>query len=64
MRVIMSWCSVVRPIIISNPSAAYTLPPQIAAMNISELSLRRPVLAVVLNVIIIVFGLIGFNFWG
>src|SRR4028118_410431 len=33
-------------------------------MNISELSLRRPVLAIVLNVIIIVFGLIGFKFLG
>ena len=33
-------------------------------MNISELSLRRPVLAVVLNVLIIVFGLIGFKFLG
>src|SRR5688572_1223600 len=33
-------------------------------MNISELSLRRPVLAVVINIIIIVFGIIGFNFLG
>lgn len=33
-------------------------------MNISELSLRRPVLAVVLNIIIIVFGVIGFKFLG
>ena len=33
-------------------------------MNISELSLRRPVLAVVLNVLIVVFGLIGFKFLG
>ncbi|MEJ7913791.1 MAG: efflux RND transporter permease subunit, partial [Chitinophagaceae bacterium] len=33
-------------------------------MNISELSLRRPVLAIVMNVIIIVFGLIGFKFLG
>ncbi|TXH20355.1 MAG: efflux RND transporter permease subunit [Chitinophagaceae bacterium] len=33
-------------------------------MNISELSLRRPVLAVVLNVVIIVFGIIGFTFLG
>jgi multidrug efflux pump len=33
-------------------------------MNISELSLRRPVLAIVLNIIIIVFGVIGFNFLG
>ena len=33
-------------------------------MNISELSLRRPVLAVVINLIIIVFGFIGFKFLG
>ena len=33
-------------------------------MNISELSLRRPVLAIVMNIIIVVFGLIGFNFLG
>lgn len=33
-------------------------------MNISELSLRRPVLAVVMNIIIVVFGLIGFKFLG
>lgn len=33
-------------------------------MNISELSLRRPVFAVVMNIIIIVFGIIGFNFLG
>lgn len=33
-------------------------------MNISELSLRRPVLAVVINIIIIVFGIIGFKFLG
>src|SRR5690606_1773194 len=33
-------------------------------MNISELSLRRPVLAVVLSIIIILFGVIGFNFLG
>lgn len=33
-------------------------------MNISEISLRRPVLAIVLNIIIIVFGLIGFKFLG
>lgn len=33
-------------------------------MNISELSLRRPVLATVLNVVIIVFGIIGFTFLG
>jgi multidrug efflux pump len=33
-------------------------------MNISELSLRRPVLAIVLNIIIVVFGVIGFKFLG
>ena len=33
-------------------------------MNISEISLRRPVLAIVLNILIIVFGVIGFNFLG
>lgn len=33
-------------------------------MNISELSLRRPVLAIVINIIIIVFGIIGFKFLG
>src|SRR5436190_3632110 len=33
-------------------------------MNISELSLRRPVLAIVLNLVIILFGVIGFKFLG
>ena len=33
-------------------------------MNISELSLRRPILAIVMNVIIVVFGIIGFKFLG
>lgn len=33
-------------------------------MNISELSLRRPVLAIVLNIVIVVFGVIGFKFLG
>ncbi|MFN2457594.1 MAG: efflux RND transporter permease subunit [Chitinophagaceae bacterium] len=33
-------------------------------MNISEISLRRPVLAVVVNVLIVVFGVIGFKFLG
>ncbi len=33
-------------------------------MNISELSLRRPVLAIVLNIVIILFGVIGFKFLG
>lgn len=33
-------------------------------MNISELSLNRPVLAIVMNIIIVVFGVIGFTFLG
>jgi multidrug efflux pump len=33
-------------------------------MNISEISLRRPVLAIVLNIIIVIFGVIGFKFLG
>jgi multidrug efflux pump len=33
-------------------------------MNISEFSLRRPVFAIVLNIIIVVFGLIGYKFLG
>ncbi len=33
-------------------------------MNISELSLKRPVLAIVLNILIVVFGVIGFKFLG
>jgi hydrophobe/amphiphile efflux-1 (HAE1) family protein len=33
-------------------------------MNISELSLKRPVLAIVMNIIIVVFGIIGFGFLG
>src|SRR6188472_2107313 len=33
-------------------------------MNISELSLRRPVLATVLNIMIVIFGVIGFTFLG
>lgn len=33
-------------------------------MNISELSLRRPVLAIVMSIIIVVFGIIGFKFLG
>lgn len=33
-------------------------------MNISELSLRRPVLATVMNIIIVVFGVTGFKFLG
>ena len=31
-------------------------------MNISELSLKRPVLATVMNLAIIIFGLVGFSF--
>src|SRR5215212_2205423 len=33
-------------------------------MNISEISLKRPVLAIVMNVLIVVFGVIGFKFLG
>jgi len=33
-------------------------------MNISELSLRRPVLAFVMNIILLLFGAIGFTFLG
>jgi multidrug efflux pump len=33
-------------------------------MNISELSLKRPVLAFVMNIILVVFGIIGFSFLG
>lgn len=33
-------------------------------MNISELSLRRPVLAIVFNITIVLFGVIGFNSLG
>ena len=33
-------------------------------MNISELSIRRPVLATVLTIIIIIFGIIGYNTLG
>ncbi len=33
-------------------------------MTISELSLRRPVLAIVLNILILLFGIIGFQFLG
>lgn len=31
-------------------------------MNISELSLKRPVLATVMNIAIVIFGLVGFSF--
>jgi multidrug efflux pump len=33
-------------------------------MNISELSLRRPILTMVMNIIIVLFGVIGFKFLG
>lgn len=33
-------------------------------MNISELSLRRPILAFVMNIMIVLFGVIGFGFLG
>src|SRR5574339_359418 len=33
-------------------------------MNISELSLRRPVLAIVMNIILVIFGVIGFTYLG
>lgn len=33
-------------------------------MNISELSLRRPVLAFVMNIVLVLFGIIGFSFLG
>lgn len=33
-------------------------------MNISEISLRRPVLATVFNILIVLFGIIGFTFLG
>ena len=33
-------------------------------MNISELSIRRPILTFVMNIIIVLFGAIGFTFLG
>jgi multidrug efflux pump subunit AcrB len=33
-------------------------------MNIAELSLKRPVLAIVMNIMLVLFGVIGFNFLG
>ena len=33
-------------------------------MNISELSIRRPVLATVLTIIILLFGFIGYSYLG
>ena len=31
-------------------------------MNISELSLKRPILATVLNILIVLFGIVGYTF--
>mgnify|MGYP000214845103 CR=1 FL=1 len=31
-------------------------------MNISELALKRPILATVMNLLIILFGVVGYNF--
>ena len=33
-------------------------------MNISELSIRRPVLATVMTLIIVIFGVIGYSYLG
>src|SRR6187549_549594 len=33
-------------------------------MNISELSLKRPILAFVMNIVLVLFGVIGFTFLG
>ena len=33
-------------------------------MNISQISLRRPVFAIVMNLVIVLFGVIGFKFLG
>ena len=33
-------------------------------MNISSISINRPVLAIVMNIIIILFGAIGYSFLG
>ena len=37
-------------------------PSPMLPMNISELSLKRPILATVLNILIVLFGIVGFNF--
>ncbi len=34
------------------------------SMSLPSISLRRPVLAIVLNIVIVIFGVIGFNFLG
>nr|MBP7345046.1 efflux RND transporter permease subunit [Sediminibacterium sp.] len=31
-------------------------------MNISELSLKRPILATVMNILIVLFGIVGYSF--
>jgi len=31
-------------------------------MNISELSLKRPILATVMNILIVLFGVVGYTF--
>jgi multidrug efflux pump subunit AcrB len=33
-------------------------------MNLSTLSIKRPVLAIVMNLAIVLFGIIGYNFLG
>ena len=33
-------------------------------MNISSISINRPVLAIVMSIIIVLFGLIGYNYLG
>ena len=33
-------------------------------MNVSELSIRRPVLATVMTLIIVIFGVIGYSYLG
>jgi len=33
-------------------------------MSLAEVSIRRPVLAVVMSIVIVVFGLVGFEFLG
>ncbi len=33
-------------------------------MSLPSISLKRPVLAIVMNIIIVIFGLVGFTFLG
>ncbi len=33
-------------------------------MSLPSMSLKRPVLAIVMNIIIVIFGLVGFTFLG